>query len=233
MSIYNPLIWTFKFPLNSLHPYFTSYPGKIIKPIVRVTSLHMPLSPLCSLFGPLTWKMQLYSNPTLPICLSLPMKLDETGNKHRTAHFLHFEFLFTLHNRISTVAGQSYYLSPVYSPSYFPRWLFCTFRSLLKYLTGPPLFSLSFYWGSRGDQMRSSTSSHTHTHHLLPSVSSDSAFLPVTEWVFPSARKDQSIPLCTWSYQLSPTWENYLEISSLSPIATTPVPNVYHQLINI
>lgn len=122
---------------------------------------------------------------------------------------------------------------PIHSPSCFPRWLFCTFHSLLKYLTGPPLFSVSFYWGSRGDQMRSSTRSHTHTHHLLASVSSNSAFLPVTEWVSPLPGKANPFP-----HVLDPICFHLLknitlEISSLSPTATTPVPNASHQLTNI
>lgn len=42
------------------------------------------------------------------------------------------------------------------------------------------MFSLSFYWGNRGYQMRHSTSSHTHTHHLPASGSCNSGFFPAT-----------------------------------------------------
>lgn len=194
----------------------------------------MPLSPLCSLFGLLTWKKHAaLVKSRSPCMLTRTRELNEAGNKHRTAHLPPFEFLFTLHKRVLKVAGQSYYLSPVHSPSCFPRWLFCTFHSLLKYLMGPPLFSVSFYWGSRGDQMRSSTRSHTHTHHLLASVSSNSAFLPVTEWVSPLPGKANPFPRV-----LDPICSHLLknitlEISSLSPTATIPVPNASHQLTNI
>ena len=160
------------------------------------------------------------------------MKLNEVGNKHRTAHFPPFEFLYSLHKRVLKVAGQSYHLSPVHSPSCFPKWFFPrAFHSLLKYLTGPPLFSLSFYWGSRGNQMRSSIHSHAHTHHLHASVSSNSAFLPVTEWVSRLPGKANPFPCVVDPICFRLLENNTLESSSFS-YSNNPS-QVSHQLISI
>lgn len=59
------------------------------------------------------------NSPLILLSSPAPVKLNEAGNKHRTADLPHFKYMLTLHKRALNVAGQSYYISSVFHPPAF------------------------------------------------------------------------------------------------------------------